>query len=211
MKIIVSIYIYGVGKYVRLVYEAVDKKKCRIVGFIDKKDLNECDFAPNVPVYKPEILLEKNFDYIFVSAVHYESVYKDCFQQGITKEKLFSVFGRDIIEDFVNMDKIEICILRREAELLKNQILIKENQLNNLPYELVGSETLTQCRFPTVRTKEELIEKLINEKCSLARFGDSEFNWLLGEKGAWYQKNDDQLVNQLKEALEYSADNYLVY
>ena len=210
MNIIVNIYIYGAGKYAEMVYEAVDKKKCRILGLIDQKDIIMCDFAPDLHVFKPEILLEKNFDYICVSAVHYESVYRDCFRQGITEEKLFSIFGNDIIKDFFNVDKVKICILKREIEVLNSRLLIKENQLNNLPYELVGSETLTQCRFPTVRTKEELIEKLINEKCSLARFGDSEFNWLLGEKGAWYQKNDDQLVNQLKEALEYSADNYLV-
>ncbi len=63
----------------------------------------------------------------------------------------------------------------------------------------------------TVLNDEETINKIVNEKKSIARFGDGEFKAILGiEKDALYQDPSKQLTKRLKEVLDSRINNLLV-
>ena len=54
----------------------------------------------------------------------------------------------------------------------------------------------------SILSDEETIKKIINEKMSIARFGDGEFNGILGRKPAGFQEKDLDLTQRLKEIIK---------
>src|SRR5260221_13090330 len=63
--------------------------------------------------------------------------------------------------------------------------------LDNLKYEI--EDDLKNLKRPKVATPEETIDKIINDKVSIARFGDGEYE-LLFNRPIHYQKNDMKLT-----------------
>ena len=63
---------------------------------------------------------------------------------------------------------------------------------------------------PRVYRAEETIELIIQEKLSVSRFGDGEFDMLLNINHPKYQKNDSNLVYKLNAAFNSNKKNLLV-
>lgn len=59
-----------------------------------------------------------------------------------------------------------------------------------------------------IKSDVETIEKIVNEGCSIARFGDGEFKWILGIKQKSFQQDSDELSIRLEEVLK-NIDNDL--
>lgn len=60
-----------------------------------------------------------------------------------------------------------------------------------------------------IANPEETINKIINDNCSIARFGDGEFDMICGT-GMNYQKYDEQLAKRLKQVLDSNEKGLLV-
>ena len=60
-----------------------------------------------------------------------------------------------------------------------------------------------------IASPEETISKLINDKCSISRFGDGEFDMINGI-GMKYQKFDENLAKRLKEVLNSNEKRLLI-
>lgn len=60
-----------------------------------------------------------------------------------------------------------------------------------------------------IKSPEETIEKIVNEGCSITRYGDGEFDMICGT-GMNYQKYDEELAKKLEEVLNSSEDKLLV-
>ena len=52
-----------------------------------------------------------------------------------------------------------------------------------------------------IKSPEETIDKIINDNCSITRFGDGEFDMILG-KGMKYQTYNEQLGRRLEQVLK---------
>lgn len=66
--------------------------------------------------------------------------------------------------------------------MLENKIKSYELQINNAPYEYgkyIG---------PQIKSAKELLKLIINKNKSLCRFGDGEFEIMLGREGSKFQK-----------------------
>lgn len=59
-------------------------------------------------------------------------------------------------------------------------------------------------------TDIETVNKIVNEKKSLARFGDGEIKWLLNKKSSGFQDNSTELALKLKETLLNTNKNLLI-
>lgn len=79
--------------------------------------------------------------------------------------------------------------------------------LDNLKYEL-GTD-LHNVKRPKVASPEETIDKIINDKVSIARFGDGEFE-LIYNRPIHYQKNDKKLTERLNEIIISDDDNIAI-
>ena len=57
---------------------------------------------------------------------------------------------------------------------------------------------------------EEVVDKILNEKCSLARFGDGEFKWILNVKQNSFQDNNKEMSDRLLEVLKSNNDKVII-
>lgn len=57
---------------------------------------------------------------------------------------------------------------------------------------------------------EDVINKIINERKSLSRYGDGEFKWLLGVKQVSFQENNKEMQEKLKKIIIEENKNLLI-
>jgi glycosyltransferase family protein len=62
---------------------------------------------------------------------------------------------------------------------------------------------------PLVRITDETLDKIINDKCSVSRYGDGEFNIMIG-KSQFFQKYDNDLRLRLIEIIKSQGKNHIV-
>jgi len=64
--------------------------------------------------------------------------------------------------------------------------------------------------LPTVKSIPETIDKILNDKVSICRFGDSEFLYLIEKRNLPYQKQEVRLREYFKKILKSTDPNILV-
>lgn len=66
--------------------------------------------------------------------------------------------------------------------------------------------------FPTLKilSLENTIQKIINEKISISRFGDGEFRLCLPNYYLEFQEGGEEIRNKLRETLQSNCENHLV-
>ncbi|MCT0013512.1 GT-D fold domain-containing glycosyltransferase [Weissella confusa] len=69
---------------------------------------------------------------------------------------------------------------------------------------------ILRSRNITMLSPEETIEKVVEERKSLARYGDGEFNIMLQHKGIRFQEYDSQLAAELELPFKENLDNLIV-
>lgn len=79
---------------------------------------------------------------------------------------------------------------------------------NRLKYAVLQQFHENQlCMLPKIKTYDETLDLLINTNCSIARFGDGEFNLICGKSIA-FQNFDSRLQKRLKEILLNKDENF---
>lgn len=61
-----------------------------------------------------------------------------------------------------------------------------------------------------VASIEETIDKVINDRVSVSRFGDGEFLWIIGKNQNSFQEGSESLSNRLHEVIQSDNDNHIV-
>ena len=97
--------------------------------------------------------------------------------------------------------------------LRRLKIWIK-NQLACLEHKYYVSQDKSLCKrvryqLPEIKNTEETLTYLIDNSCSIARFGDGELGFIFG-KGIGFQKYDKDLATRLEEVLRYNGSNRLL-
>lgn len=64
-------------------------------------------------------------------------------------------------------------------------------------------------KAPLVMNTDETLDKIINDKCSVSRFGDGEFSLIYGES-LKFQPANDEISRKLKEILKSNYKNHIV-
>lgn len=77
---------------------------------------------------------------------------------------------------------------------------------------LIFKEKVICCIYksPIVMGNEETINKILNDRCSISRFGDGEFFLLTGKKGFDFQKRNAELSKRLLEVLKSNESGLLI-
>ncbi len=86
-----------------------------------------------------------------------------------------------------------------------------QHKLNNLPYEIYGKVKCgsTDIQTPIIKSIEDTLDKIINDKCSISRFGDGEFGVMFGGR-IRYHDRCNKLVQRLKEVIASENPNLLI-
>ncbi len=82
-----------------------------------------------------------------------------------------------------------------------------ELMLDNLKYEI--ADEIKDVRLPKVLSQTDSVKEIIKTKKSVARFGDGEFNLILGN-AIGFQEFDPKLQARLKEILTTKDDSILI-
>lgn len=65
-------------------------------------------------------------------------------------------------------------------------------------------------KIPVIKSREETIEKIIKDKCSIARFGDGEICIMLNKGGIQFQEANKDLMKRLREVITSEEENLLI-
>ncbi len=129
-----------------------------------------------------------------------------------------SVDIKDMVKTLTEAVKKQNCV----SEQLANQINILEsriqqlsvnqfamnNSIDNLKYEILAS--CDKPNYPIVKSGEDAVWQIINNKASMCRFGDGEFAVIAGVNRQKFQRADDRLAERLKEVLASNQEDVLV-
>ena len=84
-------------------------------------------------------------------------------------------------------------------------------ELDNLPYEIYDKvkRGSVDIQIPIIKSIEETLDKIINDRCSISRFGDGEFSCMNYSRMSYHDPSED-LTERLKEVLSSDIPNLLI-
>ena len=114
------------------------------------------------------------------------------------------------------LKKIEKEVGRFKKKLLHSspkdkQLEETRYKLENIPYEIYDKivNKSFSVQIPKIKSIEETLDKIIDEKCSIARFGDGEFSCMRQSRIAYHDPCEG-LAEKLKEVLSSDLPNLLI-
>ena len=195
-----KVVIWGTGQYASYIFKDILMDKCVFEGFVDNNIEKQNKLWENqYRIYSLEKSIELNIDYYLISAMYYKEQILSQAQSLRIENRLIWYWNEDVKQyEFINSSSY-----LKENVLLKIEVEKLQRQVDNAPYEY-GNFMIK------IKSAKELLEKVINEKCSLCRFGDGEFDIILNQERAWFQKYDAKMGERLKEILNSNNDKILI-
>ena len=111
--------------------------------------------------------------------------------------------------------------IQKELDRLKNKLFYSGKthkqleqmrcDLDNIPYEIydrVVSDNF-HIQIPAIKSIDETLDRILQGKCSLTRFGDGEFGVMFGSRIRYHDRSN-KLGQRLKEVLDSDIPNLLI-
>lgn len=204
-----KIYFWGIGNGCRKALSNY-KGSEEIAGFIDNNPEYIGKYFDNkkIVLFKE---VKNDFDYIVVTVTNYDAITYQIKQSGVDMNKIIYYFDRfqeeEKIGSFFDVKGWKIDILEWRLEQMEKLVNIR---FNNSGYEIADKLQKNIYRFPVIHSDEEAVSRIVNEKCSMIRFGDGEFEIIAGNERASFQKYDMDLAVRLKEVIQSNQKNILI-
>ncbi len=111
--------------------------------------------------------------------------------------------------------------IRKELERFKKKVFYSSKihkrlegiqyKLDNLPYEIYDKvkHGSADIQMPQIKSIEETLDKIVNDKCSISRFGDGEFSCMRYSRISFHDPSED-LADRLKEVISSDIPNLLI-
>lgn len=207
-----KIFIFGCSELSKHIIRCISNDYAEVIGYIDNNPKKQGTYFNNYKVINPEKIVEYNYDYIFIglnkyTTVSYNSILKQLIKLGVLNDKIIEFF--DIKNDKVNEISKFIDVNTMLFEAYKCKIEDIETYLNNLEYELIDKIRNNEIRMPIIYSADKALEKIVNDKCSITRFGDGEFRIMLGDN-IIYQDFNEKLKNRLREIIVSNDNNIII-
>lgn len=196
---LVNIVIWGIGKKARIVVESLKYDKCKLIACVDR------DESKNILIDGKKYSAKRigcinslSYDYIIVTAVDIKEIKEDIKNNNIKEDKVIYFWKEDISNyQFLSEYPKKFCLLEKRLEEY-------ELEIKNAPYEY-GTY-----KGPIILSAVELLKRIIKEKKSLCRFGDGEFEIMLGRDRSKFQKANREFTKKLISVLENNNSNIIV-
>lgn len=211
-----KIAILGRNKHLKDL-EKLFNRNVEILFFLDNNTNLSGTWIGDKKIYSPYDFPRGEINYIVVFLMEYEAVNQELIDLGIEKEKIVNFNSSELeisgYENLFNLEeaksyrlnlKIEY-LERRIKQLEKNQQFLEENYM----YEIAAKLKNGELTLPIIFSVEDTNKKIITDKCSVSRYGDGEFELILGH-GIVYQDADEKLAKRLQDILCSSLDNHIV-
>lgn len=114
------------------------------------------------------------------------------------------------VYDISNQMLVQMAGLLSNINNLETRLAYLSLKEKNLKYELFDPRGQMDYRFPKIKSGEEALKRIKENKLSMARFGDGEFALICHEARHKFQKADENLAERLKEVLKSRESRLLV-
>ncbi len=203
------LYFWGNGKgYQKALRNYIRTEE--ISGFIDNDPKYFGQYFDGKTIFRFKDVRD-DFDYIIVTVINYAAIEYQLRKHEINMDKVIFYFdgaqNEKKIGAFFDLKGWKIDILETRLEELERMAGIR---LNNVGYEVADKIQQSGYQFPIIHSGEEAVNRIINEKCSLIRFGDGEFELMAGNDRVNFQKYDKDLGSRLKEVIQTEQENILI-
>ncbi len=222
---LIEVVMFGVGKYIDGI-ENLLLRNVEILFYIDNDVEKRNKLKNEKRVYSLDEVSDCSFQFVIISAYNYKGIEKQLLQKGYDRNKIIPFFDEDL--DFMNYRKIFNIFLsiqnkwkwifdnykeqmEYKLDLILNQIENKQELFfKNLIYEIKDQVEKEDIVLPKICTVEETCEKIIHDKASISRYGDGEFQIILGAAKDVYQDDDAQLSERLIQILHSNVEGHIV-
>lgn len=213
MKIAVMGGINYAGEFNKLFHQDVE-----VVFFLDNSEKVIGQTIEGKKVYSPYDFPQGIADYIVIFMYKYEAVNQELLELGIGAKRIINLckpevklseYGAVFHLDAAEQIRLQIKINHLEKELKvlgDRQRGIEQNCI----YEAAALLQSGTARLPEICSVEDTCKKIIEDRCSLSRYGDGEFEIILGHAKDIYQGNDKNLAGRLQEILISNLDGHIV-
>ncbi len=148
------------------------------------------------------------YDIIIISVMKYEQIETQLWEAGVDEEKIICFYK---VEESMKHQYWEILDADKwRMEALLYHYLQSVYYLNNIKYEVADAMKKKEIQFPQILPPEAAIDRVCQEKASLVRFGDGEFELLNRKPRPLFQKVDNRLATKLEEVLKSKDDRILI-
>ena len=203
-----KVYIYGLGKGKQTLDRCLIRDDIEIIAYIDRYKAKKAELHEGIPVIDMKEISD-GYDKIIITLMQYEDVKADLCAMGIDVEKIICFYSLEDVDDSGNWRYIDLHKWRNEL-LWKNYTEVIMPSAANYPYEIYSEKLLLEKALPTIVSAKETVEMIRKEKKSLSRFGDNEFELILGRERTNYQTAKQELGVRLEQVLKSQNDRILV-
>lgn len=212
-----KVFIFGTMEESRVVRSDL-KENVEVLGYLDnKKDFQENNFIDGVPIIEPIKIKNKSFDYVIVSVFnHIVQIKEQLKLLGVPDYEIIPFFFSSETERKEGSVVIDMERWERDAASLEARYQIKRLDCqmrlwkNNVVYEVMDLIRDQNIRFPTILDTDHIIHKIVNEGCSLCRFGDGEFEIMRNKERPAFQKYNPKLSTRLREVFDSNSKQILI-
>lgn len=211
----VSIYIWGTGKGAKEILSYLYLNRCNILGYIDNNEEKSGQIFEGKPICSFN-KIKQEYDYIIISTKILEytrSILIQLEEYNVDADKVIPFYDNEKViiknqyADFVNIDSWRGVLLNREINNYERAFRIR---IENMKYEIMDEVQNNKIVLPTIAPIEKTLDMIINQHCSIVRFGDGELGLIDKCRFHKFQKDDDGLAKRLHEVLNSNEPGCLV-
>ncbi len=201
------VLIFGTGSSAEKVLDNICTDNVDITGYLDNSVKKQGRLFHGAYVFPPEKCKGMEFDYILIASVKYGPITEELSGFGVPEEKILPYFsfrhsdyGR--YRGIVHIEGMVYDELRLEFEGI-------EKYIQNMEYEIASKLGQGRIKMPVIKSIDETIDRIIENRLSISRYGDGEFDQIDGRREG-YQEPDPLLSERLKEILVKPAEGHIV-
>lgn len=202
-----KVIIFGIGQFTDGILNAV-RSDVEIVCCIDNDTEKHGKQYAGIQIFSMSDGVRKEYDYIIIGfTMGYDIAINQLKSLGVSEEKVIIPYLFDhskyrMYRDVFYIDELNYL----ETDLRLRRI---ENHLENFPYEFLDDLKNERLWIPRIMNWKDTISEIVEHNRSISRFGDGEFDLILGRTCS-LQKNDDKLAKLLADVLNSDAEELMI-
>lgn len=194
------------------------KENVEISFFLDNNMQMAGKARAGKKVYSPYDFPQDGIEYIVILIYAYETVWQELTDLGVDASRIINFAEADLrlpeYNNIFNFDIADRLQLRLKVEYMDRKMKQLEDSYRhfeqNFIYEAADKTRNKKVLLPKIFSVKATCEKIISDKCSISRYGDGEFEIILGHAKDIYQGNDEKLAGRLREILASNLKNHIV-
>lgn len=201
----------------KTLFHQLFRENVKLSFFIDNNMELSGKTLDGIKIYSPYMFPQDIADFIVIFVYQYEAVRQQLVDLGVCSSKIINFYDDKLsLSEYgiFNEEAADRLRLEMKLDYLDKKIkALEDNQQyfeRNFLYEAVDRIKIENIRLPKVNSVENTCKKIFSEKCSMSRYGDGEFEIILGSAKDIYQHDNVQLAKRLKDILMSNLPNHLV-